>query len=79
MSLIKITKGKSSSVIYIKHYERKLTFIIKKNLENYIYNILSTLAVLSLYFDLAKLDKYLFIDHQFPEGRGDLNIINLIE
>ena len=29
--------------------------------------------------DLEKLDKYFFNDYEFPEGRGDLNIINLKE
>ncbi len=79
VSLINIKKGKFSSVIYIKNNEKKLKFIIKKNLENYIYNILSTLAVISVYFDLEKLDKLFFNDFQFPEGRGDLNLIRLKE
>ena len=79
VSLIKIKKGKSRSIINIKYHEKELIFIIKKNLESYIYNILSTLAALSIYFDLEKLDKYFFNDFKFPEGRGDLNIINLKE
>ncbi len=79
VSLINIKKGKSSSIIYIKNNEKILKFIIKKNLENYIYNILSTLAVISLYVDLVKLDKLFFNDYQFPEGRGDLSIIKLKE
>ena len=79
VSLINIKKGKFRSVIYIKYNQIKLKFVIKKNLENYIYNILSTLAVISIYFDLKKLDKFFFNDYQFPEGRGDLNIIKLKE
>ena len=77
VSLTKLKKGKFSSVIYIKNNEKILKFTIKKNLENYIYNILSTLAVISLYFDLEKLDKLFFNDYQFPVGRGDLSIIKL--
>ncbi len=77
VSLTKIKKGKFSSVIYIKNNEKILKFTIKKNLENYIYNILSTLAVISLYFNLEKLDKLFFNDYQFPVGRGDLSIIKL--
>ena len=79
VSLINIKKGKLRSVIHVKYNEKKLEFIIKKNLENYIYNILSTLAVVSVYFDLEKLDKSFFNDFQFPEGRGDLNLIKLKE
>ena len=79
VSLINIKRGKFRSVIYIKYNQIKLKFVIKKNLENYIYNILSTLAVISIYFDLKKLDKFFFNDYQFPEGRGDLKIIKLKE
>ncbi len=79
VSLINIKKEKFRSVIYVKYNQKKLKFTIKKNLENYIYNILSTLAVISIYFDLDKLDKSFFNDYQFPEGRGDLNLINLKE
>ena len=75
--MINIKKGKFSSDIYIKNHKKKLKFIIKKNLENYIYNILSTLAVMSVYFDLEKLDKFFFNDYKFPEGRGDLNKIKI--
>ena len=77
VSLINIKKKKSLSVIYINFNKKKLKFIVKKNLENYIYNILSTLAVISIYFDLEKLDKFFFNDYQFPEGRGDLNSVKL--
>ena len=79
ISLIYIKKRKFSSIICIKNNEKKLKFTIRKNLENYIYNILSTLAVMSLYFDLKKLDKSFFNDYQFPEGRGDINIIKFKE
>ena len=77
VNLINIKKEKSLSIIYINFNKKKLKFIVKQNLENYIYNILSTLAVISIYFDLEKLDKFFFNDYQFPEGRGDLNSIKL--
>ena len=48
---------------------KKIKIFNKKNLENYIYNILSTLAVISIYFDLEKLDKFFFNDYKFPEGK----------
>ncbi len=77
VSLIKIKKEKSFSVIFINYNKKKLKFILKKKLENYIYNILSTLAVISVYFDLEKLDKFFFNDYQFPEGRGDFKLVKL--
>ena len=77
VKFISIKKGKFNSSIYIKYNGKKLKFIVKNNLENYIYNILSTLAVISIYFNLEKLDKFFFNDYQFPEGRGDLSKIKL--
>ena len=52
-----------------------MKFSVKESLENYIYNILSTLAVISVFFDLNLLDRYFFNDYKFPEGRGDYNLI----
>ena len=34
------------------------------------------MAVISIYFDLANLDKFFFNDYKFPDGRGDLSVIN---
>ena len=79
MHLINIKSGKFNSIIHVKNNKKKLKFIIKTQLENYIYNILSTLAVISVYYDLEKLDKFFFNDYKFPEGRGDFNIIKLKE
>ena len=75
IKLIKIKK-ENQILLFINYNKKILKFSIKKNLENYIYNILSTLAVISVYFDLNKLDKFSFNDYKFPEGRGDLNLIN---
>ena len=77
INLIKIKKEKLKSILFINYNNTTLKFLIKKNLQNYIYNILSTLAVISVYFDLHQLDKSFFNDYKFPEGRGDMNLINL--
>ena len=77
IKLVKIKKEKLYSTIFINYNKTTLRFIIQKNLDNYIYNILASLAVISLYFDLSKLDKYFFNNYKFPEGRGDLNYVNL--
>jgi murE/murF fusion protein len=75
IKMTKLKKGKSSSILFVNYNNTKLKFLIKKNLEDYIYNILSTLAVISIYFDLNKLTKSFFNDYKFPEGRGDINTI----
>ena len=75
IKIIKVKRRKFGSILFINYNNKILKFSIKKNLENHIYNILSTLAVISIYFDLNKLDEYFFDDYKFPEGRGDLNSI----
>ena len=77
LRLIKIKKEKTNFTLFINYNNSKLIFSIKKNLENYIYNILSTLAVISVFFDLHELNKFFFNDYKFPEGRGDIKLINL--
>ena len=77
IKLIKIKKEKINTTLFIKHNSKLLKFSIKKSLENYVLNILSTLAVISVYFDINKLDKSFFNDYQFPKARGDLNLIYL--
>ncbi len=77
LRLIKIKKEKTYFILFIKYDNSNLIFSIKKNLENYIYNILSTLAVISVFFDLHQLNKFFFNDYKFPIGRGDKNLIDL--
>ena len=74
--LIKIKKEKSNSILFINYNNSTLKFSIKKYLEDYIYNILSTLAVISVFFNLHQLNKFFFNNYKFPEGRGDVNLIN---
>ena len=58
---------KNNCILFINYDNSKLIFSIKKNLENYIYNILSTLAVISVFFDLHELNKFFFNDYKFPD------------
>ena len=76
INLVKIKKEKLNSILSIKFDKKTFKFSIQKKLENYVYNILATLAVMSVYFDISKLDKFFFNDYKFPEGRGDLHLIN---
>ena len=76
LRLIKIRKEKNKSILFINFNNSTLKFSIKKSLVNYIYNILSTLAVISVHFEIQRLNKYFFNDYKFPEGRGDVNLIN---
>ena len=86
IKLNKIIKTKNKYNIYIKINKIKKNFIIPNNFQNHIYNILASLTVKSIFFDIFKLDKNIFFNFKTPEGRGDISkikvnkkIINLID
>ena len=76
IKLEKINKYKSVSIIeiIIDHYKKK-KFTIPKNLIPYIDNILGSLGILSIYFDIDKINKNIFKKHQITEGRGNISKI----
>ena len=48
------------------------------NFQSNIYNILGTIAVMSLYFDISKLNKNIFLNFEIPKGRGDISQIKVM-
>ena len=45
--------------------------------QNNIYNILSAIAVVSIYTNIFKLSKNIFSDFKIPGGRGDHSVIKI--
>jgi murE/murF fusion protein len=61
-------------------------FYISNNFQSNISNILASVAVMSIFFDISKLNKNIFLGFKTPVGRGDINkikinnkILNLID
>ena len=61
-------------------------FYISNNFQSNIFNILASVAVMSIFFDISKLNKNIFLGFKTPNGRGDINkikinnkILNLID
>ena len=52
-------------------------FLISENFQNNIYNILSALAVISIYKNIFTLDQKVFLNFKTPGGRGDLSLIKI--
>ena len=52
-------------------------FLINNDFQNNIYNILASLAVMSIYIDIFKLKRNIFLDFKTPEGRGDISKIRI--
>ncbi|MBD1165196.1 UDP-N-acetylmuramoyl-tripeptide--D-alanyl-D-alanine ligase [Pelagibacterales bacterium SAG-MED13] len=84
--LHKVEKLKKKFLIYIKYNKFTLIFYSRSNSLNFIQNLISTLLVLSIFFDIKSLSKSIFYDFKIPEGRGDIikikvnkKIINLVD
>ena len=71
-----IKKGKKYKVVIIKD-NQKLYFYCSSNFENYIKNLLATLAVIGIFMDINKLDKNIFYRYKLPKGRGDISKIKI--
>ncbi len=71
--LIKIKKFNKRYKIFLKVGSEILFFFLNNNFQNHIQNLLATITILSLYFDLKKIPKNIFLDFQIPEGRGDIS------
>jgi len=52
-------------------------FLISNNFQNNIYNILATLAVISIYKNIFRLHKNIFLNFKIPDGRGDHSVIKI--
>ena len=77
IKLEKINNLKNISIIKVNIYGRSRKFIIKKNLEFYIENILASLAVISNYLDLNNVSEKFFFNYNLPDGRGDYKYIKI--
>ena len=77
IKLIKIKKKDRVFKIYIKFNKKNKNFLISNNFQNHIYNILAALAVMSIYINISKLNKNIFLDFKIPEGRGDYSKIKI--
>jgi len=72
---IKTIRKKSDCILFIKSRNKLKKFVIKYNLLPYLDNILATVAVISIYFDIQKIKENIFYNFPIPGGRG--NLINI--
>ncbi|MDC3207716.1 UDP-N-acetylmuramoyl-L-alanyl-D-glutamate--2,6-diaminopimelate ligase [Candidatus Pelagibacter sp.] len=77
IKFINIKKIRKTYKINIKIKNQKKSFLVSNNFQNNIYNILATLAVISIYENVLKLNKNIFLNFQTPEGRGDLSKLKI--
>jgi murE/murF fusion protein len=86
IKLLDIKKATNKYKATIKVNNFKTYFLIKNDFQNNILNILATLAVMSIYLDISKIDKNIFYNFKTPDGRGDISkirhknkLLNLID
>ena len=84
--LHKVKKIDNRFQIILKYDNNTLIFNSKSESVNFIQNLISTLLVLSIFFDIKLLPKNIFFDFKIPEGRGDITkikvnrkVINLVD
>jgi len=74
---ISINKEGKKFKLNIKANKISNSFFISNDFQNNIYNILASLAVMSIYMNILKLNKNLFINFKIPQGRGDISKIKI--
>ena len=77
IKLLNIKKEANKYKVTIKINNFKTYFLIQNDFQNNILNILATLAVMSIYLDISKIDKNIFNNFKTPKGRGDISKIKL--
>ncbi len=77
VKLIRIKKTGKNFKATIKINNLKTYFLISNDFQNNILNILATLTVMSIFVDISKIDKNIFLNFEIPNGRGDFSIIKI--
>jgi MurE/MurF fusion protein len=77
IKLINIKKTGKKFKAIIRINDCKTHFLISNDFQNNIQNILATLAVMSIFIDISKLAKDIFLNFKIPKGRGDFSKIKI--
>ncbi|WP_435162625.1 UDP-N-acetylmuramoyl-L-alanyl-D-glutamate--2,6-diaminopimelate ligase [Candidatus Pelagibacter bacterium nBUS_25] len=77
IKLVSIKKITNKFKAIIRVNDLKTYFFISNNFQNNILNILATLAVMSIFINISKLNKNIFMGFKTPDGRGDITKIKI--
>jgi MurE/MurF fusion protein len=77
VKLMNIKKIDKKFKVIIKINNSKTYFLIPNNFQNNILNILATLTIMSIFMDMTKIDKNMFLNFKTPKGRGDISKIKI--
>ena len=77
IKLNNIKKQKSKYKISFQIENKKKSFLVSSNYQNFIKNMLAAITVISIFKDVTKINKNIFNDFKIPEGRGDISKIRI--
>ena len=77
VKFVNIKRVDKNYKINIKTNNLKKFFLISNNFQNNIYNVLAALAIMSIYIDIFKLNKNIFLNFEIPMGRGDFSKVKI--
>jgi murE/murF fusion protein len=77
IKLISIKKISNKFKATIRVNNLKTYFFISNDFQNNILNILAALAVMSIFLDISRLNKNIFMSFKTPNGRGDITKIKI--
>ena len=75
ITLENVKKVKNKYLITVKIYKNIKSFYVKSIFKNFLSNIIASLGVISILGYINKLNKYTFLNHYMPTGRGDTSTI----
>ena len=77
VKFVNIKRKGSNYKIKVKIRNITKDFFIHNNFENNIYNILATIAIMSIYINVFDVNKNIFLNFKTPVGRGDFSKIKI--
>ncbi len=77
IKLISIKQQDKKFKLNIKINKINRCFLVSNSFQTNIYNILASLAVMSIYINILRLNKNIFINFKIPRGRGDISRIKI--
>ena len=77
IKLISIKREHKKFKLNIKVNKKNSCFLVSNDFQNNIYNILASLAVMSIYINILNLNKNIFANFKAPQGRGDISKIKI--
>ena len=77
VKLIGIKKQGKNFKVEFQLNKSKRYFLLSNNFQNNIYNVLAAIAIMSIYINIFKLNKNIFINFKTPQGRGDFSKIKV--